>query len=157
MMINFKQMYMKRIMAILSFFLIACSNNVLEANKKNEHELHDATPANGKAALQLNNGARWKTDDATRNNVAAMMKVINDNSADAANKMAGSQLAAQLQLRIDTLVAQCKMKGPEHEALHVWLEGVLHTLKELREADDEYQNSYAALRTRVESFYTYFE
>ena len=47
------------------------------------------------------------------------MKVINDNSADAANKMAGSQLAAQLQLRIDTLVAQCKMKGPEHEALHV--------------------------------------
>src|SRR5688572_22618879 len=120
-MINLKQKYMNRMLIILSLFVMACSNNVsqVETAKEDEHEHHDAAMAKP-IALQLNNGARWKTDEATSKNVAAMVKLINDTSTIGEKNRA--QLTKQLQTRLDTLVQQCKMKGPDHDALHVWLQ-----------------------------------
>ena len=68
-----------------------------------------------------------------------------------------AKLTKQLQIRIDTLVQQCKMKGPDHDALHVWLEQVLHDLQEVKAGDHDYQKSYAALKRDVENFYVFFE
>lgn len=154
-MINLKQAYMKTILTILSILLIACSNNESRIEAAHEGDPHGIS-TNVNNALQLNNGAKWKTDEATRENVAAMMKVVNENSN--IGEKNASRLAKQLQARIDTLIHQCEMKGPEHDTLPVWLGQVLHNPRELKEVDhDEYQKSYAALRKRMESFYTYFE
>ena len=144
---------MNKILFILSFLLIACSNNKTKdnASHKDQHEESEVTST----SLKLNNGAKWKSDDATRKNVAAISKIINDSSRDVNNR---PQLVKLLQARIDTLVMQCKMKGPEHDALHVWLNQVLHNLKELKESGEgEYEKSYAALKKDVDGFYDFFE
>ena len=49
------------------------------------------------------------------------------------------------------------MTGPDHDALHVWLEKILHDVKEIREDEDAYVKGYAHLKKNVESFYDYFE
>ena len=144
---------MNKILIILSFLLIACSNNKTKdnASHKDQHEESEVTST----SLKLNNGAKRKSDDATRKNVAAISKIINDSSRDVNNR---PQLVKLLQARIDTLVMQCKMKGPEHDALHVWLNQVLHNLKELKESGEgEYEKSYAALKKDVDGFYDFFE
>jgi glycyl-tRNA synthetase beta subunit len=106
--------------------------------------------------LQLNNNARWKTDGDTRRNVTAMVEVMNDTTNIGNNR--SEQLIAQMQDRIDTLVQQCKMKGPDHDALHLWLQQVKHDLKRIQEEGGEgYEQFYAALKRDVKSFYVYFE
>lgn len=136
---------------------MACSNNVSqgEANDIRKQDKHDTSASAVHNSLQLNKGAKWKSDEATSKNVAAIVNVINDSSNMGPNNRA--QLTKQLQIRIDTLVQQCKMKGPDHDALHVWLEQVLHDLKEMKAGDHEYEKSYGALKKDVESFYVFFE
>ena len=147
---------MNKILISLSLFIMACSNNVSQAEATDtEQEKHDATTSVVHNSLQLNKGAKWKADEATRKNVAAVVNVINDSSHMGPNNR--TQLTKQLQIKIDTLVQQCKMKGPDHDALHVWLEQVLHDLQEVKAEDHDYQKSYAALKKDVESFYVFFE
>lgn len=133
---------------------MACSNNGKQEEATSNHEHKNIDTAS--TALRLNNGVKWKTDEATRKNVAHLTKIINDNSnIDVKNR---AQLTKQLQTRIDTLVMQCKMQGPDHDALHVWLNQVLHNLKEMKEEEkDTYLESYAELRKDVENFHVFFE
>lgn len=64
MMINLQQIDMNKILIIPGLFTMACSNNAShETTHENEHEMDTAKVAK---ALQLNNGARWKTDEVTR-------------------------------------------------------------------------------------------
>lgn len=161
MMINVKQMSMNKILVILSFIMIACSNNASQEQTvdKDEHKKHDTVTKEAHLSTHTtthtNKGGKWKADEATKKNVAAIVKIINDGSNLGESNRA--KLTMQLQAGIDTLVQQCRMKGPDHDALHVWLEGVLHDVKEMKEGDNDYQKSYAVLKKDVESFYTQFE
>ena len=148
---------MTKILISLSLFVMACSNNAsqVETTETGEADKHDATTSVVQHSLQLNKGAKWKADEATRKNVAAIVNVINDSSNIGQNNRA--QLTNQLQIRIDTLVQQCRMKGPDHDGLHVWLQQVLDDLQVMKADDHEYQKSYAALKKDVESFYAFFE
>jgi hypothetical protein len=150
------KIYMNKILAILSLLIMSCSNNASheEANDESAHERHEAG-ARAATDLQLNNGAKWKADEATQKNVSALVKLLNDSSFIGEKNRV--QLTQHLQTRIDTLVNQCRMKGPDHDTLHIWLARVLHDLKEVKEENDDYQKSFATLKKDVESFYTYFE
>ena len=44
------------------------------------------------------------------------------------------QTATRLQDGLNKMVAECKMKGPEHEALHHWLEPLMEKTKGLKNA-----------------------
>ena len=138
---------MNKILLFISILAISCSNNA-------SHEGHEQGSKSA-PTLQLNNGAKWKADEPTQKNVSAIVKVINDSIyLDEKNR---AQLSNQLQTRIDTLIQECRMKGPDHDALHLWLEQVLHDLKELKETDKDYQKSFATLKKDVENFYAFFE
>lgn len=146
---------MNKILAILTLFFIACTNPVSQKGEINK-EKHDSHPVNSTKELQVNSGAKYRADEATRKNVVSIEQIVNDSSNLGRENRA--KLTKQLQTRINTLVQQCKMSGPEHDALHIWLEKVLEDLKEIKEKEgDEYQKSYATLKKDVESFYTFFE
>jgi hypothetical protein len=143
---------MKSLLIIVLAAFISCtsqpSTEHQENKTANENKDTVATPP-------LNNGSKWKADEATKKNVAAMVQVVTDTTyADAAKR---NLLYTSLQARIDTLVKECSMKGTEHDALHVWLDKVLKDLKEVKEDDDEYNEAYAALKKDVASFYQTFE
>lgn len=137
---------MKNIIMILSLLLAACSSGPGMDTKANHRH---------PVVLTLNEGRRWETDAATRKNVAALVRLVEDRRFTEASSM--PQLVRELQLRVDTLVAECKMQGPAHEALHRWLEVVLGDLRALKKTDSDQQAVYAALKNDVRSFYHYFE
>lgn len=152
MMTNIKIFQMKKLMIILTIGINACTTQVItdKDDNKNSNEQDNNT-----TIVQLNNGSKWKADESTKRNVAAMVQVVSDSSfTDPAKK---SILSATMQSKIDSLIKQCSMKGAEHDALHVWLEKVLDDLKELKKEDDEYSETYAALKKDIESFYSFFE
>lgn len=147
---------MNKILIILSLLITACSNNESHIGAKGgKHDKHDSATV-AVVPLRLINNTKWRTDDATRKNVAAMVRAVNDSNNIGTSRK--QQLEQHLQATIDTLVQQCTMKGPDHDALHLWLEQVMHDLKSVKEeTDDGYQKSYAALKRDVENFYAYFE
>ncbi len=156
---------MNKTIIILALFFMACTSNTqnTEATKENDHEQHDSTEIKNEAketdddhTLQLNNGVKWKADDATRKNVKAMVETINNNANTGLQNK--EKFVLQFQSAIDLLIKECKMKDADHDALHVWLENVLHDFKELKkEKDTEYLDAFAELKADVESFYTFFE
>ena len=154
-MINHKYIYMNKILIIISLIIISCANPE-KHQATTGHEHHDTTKVETAIGEQLNNGARWKTDEATRKNVGVLMKFINDSShSDSKNRQ---QLLQKVQAAIDTLVRQCRMSGPDHDALHVWLKQVLVDVQNLKEGhDDEYQNLHTRLKNDIESFSVFFE
>ncbi len=143
---------MKKLLILLAMAAMACNSQVKTDQQKDGHENHDTKK---EEALSLNNDKKWKADEATLNNVNAMMVVINDSSYAASS--ARSAFINQMQNRIDTLVSQCRMQGPDHDALHLWLNKVTKNMKEIKEEDDEYAKEKEKLKNNIERFYTYFE
>lgn len=143
---------MKKLIVILTFAITACNSQV---NTEQQDKETENGKKNAPAAVQLNNGSKWKADQTTKKNVAAMVELVNDSSY--AYAINSGDLLSNLQSKIDTLVKQCRMQGEEHDALHVWLEKVLKDMKELKEEDDKHNETYASLKKDIERFYSSFE
>jgi hypothetical protein len=140
---------------ILCLSILSCTNNVADKHDHNEdHTDHDKKEA-AEPGLSLNNGSKWTADDATRKNVAVLQSIVNEPNN--AGMQSREQVSAQLQAILDTLVKECKMKGPDHDALHLWLNNVLHDVKQLRTAGErQYPQVWLKLKEDVESFRLYF-
>src|SRR5262249_24610984 len=101
---------MKQLLILLVAFIASCTNQQHVERQENK-KAHDHE--NAIEAVSLNNGAKWKADEATKKNLAAMVQVVNDTTyGDDKNRQ---QLYASMQTKIDTLVDQCRMKGTVHE------------------------------------------
>jgi hypothetical protein len=149
-MINLKTKHMNKLMILLALIFSACTGTMQKDTEqaKTENEKENVT------AVQLNNGAKWKLDDATKKNVAALKQIVNDTTRTAPTK----ELALALQSGLDTLVNQCTMKGPDHDALHQWIEPFRHAVKELKEdKESERQEAITTIRKELENFDMYFE
>ena len=143
---------MKKLLILLTVAFTACTSQVKTEKKGNENPNEQE---NTITVIPLNNGNKWKADQATKKNVAAMVQVVNDgNYADTGKRR---QLYANVQTKIDTLVIQCSMQGAEHEALHLWLEKVLKDMKKLKEESTEYREVHATLKKDIANFYAFFE
>ena len=143
---------MKQLLIMMVAALVSCNSQ----QAAEQHENNTANDGEDKVAtIPLNSGAKWKADEATKKNVAAIVQVVSDSTyADAGKR---KQLYTNLKTKIDTLVKECSMKGAEHDALHAWLEKVLEDLKELKEKGDEHNEAYAALKKDIANFYLSFE
>ncbi len=141
---------MKHIVIILLLAMLSCNDQ-----QSAEQENNNADDREQVTAVPLDNGMKWKADEGTKKNVAALVQVLNDTAyADGANRI---QLYTDIRAKIDTLVEECTMKGGAHTALHNWLQIVLKDVKELKEKDIEYSEAYDTLKKDVESFYQAFE
>ena len=143
---------MKKLIIVMTVVIAGCTNQVKtdQHDNKNSHEREHSTQA-----IQLDNGRKWKADEATKRNVGIIVNEVNAGAyRDTAQR---KELIANLKIKIDTLVGQCSMKGPEHDALHGWLEKVLRDMNKLNEGSDEYIKEYETLKKDVESFYDFFE
>lgn len=143
---------MKQFLIIVLAAFMSC-NSQQAAEKQENSEANE--PADTTATVPLNNNNKWKADEATKKNVAAMLQVVRDTSyAHAFNR---KLLYTNLKSQVDTLVKECTMQGAAHDALHTWLQKVLEDLKELKEDDEEYSEAYAALKKDIAAFYEAFE
>jgi hypothetical protein len=125
---------MKKFLTIWVLSILLACNDAGDNKAKNvvedRHEKHA-----GDKTLQLNNGKKWQADSSTNNNVSNLQAVIqqfynNNNLSLPAYKITGGELQAGL----DKMVRECRMKGPDHDALHLWLVPLMQQVKDLNKA-----------------------
>jgi hypothetical protein len=121
----------------------------------NTRGLYQHEPTSEK--LMLNNGAKWKVDKITNNNVIdlqQMAKPINGKSLKEYH-MAG----VALQNGITKMIRECRMKGPDHQALHKWLEPLMELVSKLSRATDatEAAHLYKETTAQLNLFNQYFQ
>ena len=147
---------MKKAFLLLSFplLLFACTST---SNKTEEHAEHKHGEMTGVA---LNNGAKWKADSITNNNVLDI-KTITDNFRIKPFPSANDYqiLGSDLKNGLDKMINECKMSGPDHEALHQWLNPVLKNVNELKTVSDttKGRSVFKSIDKELDDYYNYFE
>ena len=115
---------------------------------------HEVTAHSGEG-LSLNNGAKWKTDVSTRSNINEMRQMLSTVDSKSSNESL-NQLSANLEKQTNKLVSECTMKGPDHDALHVWLSDFQNDLRNFKGSDNK-QAQLSDLKTDIESFDQFFD
>lgn len=106
--------------------------------------------------LTLNNGQKWKLDEPTRKNIGEIKGIVEKAAAQPSPNY--HQVATDLQASTDKLIGQCRMSGPDHDALHLWLGDYLPALKELHNDNQSIQKTaFQTIRTEVQHFGEYFD
>ncbi|MGZ3753668.1 MAG: hypothetical protein ACXVAY_01845 [Mucilaginibacter sp.] len=85
--------------------------------------------------LVLNNGAKWKVDRTTNNNVSNLKQILKRfNNSDDRSLKAYKMVGLDLSSGLAKMINECKMQGPDHLALHKWLEPLMAQVEKLKHA-----------------------
>lgn len=126
-----------------------------------EHVAADSSHAEEEGGnLSLNNGKKWKTDAGTEANVQKMKKAIADFSSRKEAALGDYRnFGKDFQALINDLLKNCRMTGPDHEALHKWLfplmgeTGKLSASGTLQAAEQHFKS----LKAQLDIYDQYFE
>jgi hypothetical protein len=140
------------LVAIFSFVLASCG----DPSRQYETHEHASKKIQTPAKLRLNGGEKWNVDDPTNMYVNNMQGIVQ--RFDMRGSEDYNMLADSLRVQTTDLVVNCKMKGPDHDALHVWLGPVLDDVKALAGTDKtEAKKSYDDIKVRLTEYDTYFQ
>ena len=119
-----------------------------------DHEAHA-----DHAGLALNGEERWQADEATNENIAQLQQLMQEhlNGPEANSVEALQELGRGMQAGFQEVFDECRIQGPEHDMLHVYLMPMLEDVKALETAD--LKTALAArdrLAQRLEQYQTYF-
>ncbi len=135
-----------------------------QACGSHDHETHDESAAaehqdhgHDQAGLELNNGKKWIADESTNKNVAALKQIIMESTPASLEDF--HNVAEQLKASIQNLVNECRMEGPDHDALHKWLEPLMAKTKNLQNADSEEAAAeiYSDIEKHINIYSDYFQ
>ena len=147
---------------LFSFFACNQANKVEQKDSTGAAatEEHAAAEEAHPAELTLNKGSKWKTDESTRFHAANLRTAIEEFNKKKEPGLTGyHSFAAELQTELGALVKSCRMKGADHEALHLWLGPVMKQtadLKSVRTAE-EGKMVTEQLSADIQKFDQYFQ
>ena len=146
---------------LLSVLIISCNNNTNIEERAQEpipeqHHHHEVLSD----SVNLNQGNKWRSDAVTNENISSFqhiveqVKQIKDPGLQEYND-AGTKMQKQL----DKLISECRMKGPDHEALHKWLAPLFNSVSSLMKSRDKMEASQLIdeIYSHVNSYKNYFE
>lgn len=153
-------MKIKLSLIVASMFLFAaCQNEEHGQDHEHANTATEVHTSDGKT-LALNNGAKWQTDESTRQHAAALQGIadgfpFNENTT----LEAFHNHAEAMQTELNYLIQDCRMKGAEHDALHLWLEPVLEDTRQVSETSDAAaaQAATKQLHEDIRKFPQYFQ
>jgi len=107
--------------------------------------------------LSLNNGAKWKADSSTNKNVLALRSV--SEAAKPVTVEDYRKTGEDLEQGIKKMISECRMQGPDHDALHHWLEPLMEESKKLLEVTtaEKGKDMLGMIRKQIENYSAYFE
>lgn len=147
---------------IVSF--LACTNESKFSVKSTPEAVvgneHSSDSDNAAVGLSLNDGSKWKTDESTWTHAKDLNALVDSfNPEDNADAETYHVFAASMQEKLGGLVKDCKMKGADHDVLHLWLEPVMAGVNDLKlvSTADEGKLIAGTLNTNVQKFNQYFE
>jgi len=132
-----KNQMMKKLLPLLLLTFILCSCNGHKPAVNHNHDIPaDSAKSEDNAndeKLVLNDGLKWKVDDRTNYNAHCLLAVLDKiNKTGDQAPLTYQAIQDDLQASIDTMIAQCKMKGADHLALHKWLEPLMGQVAKLK-------------------------
>ena len=150
-------------LALTAFTLFSCNsgaNNVIvDEHAGHNHETEEAPVANAEV-IPMNNGAKWKADKATTKNVAELKTIAETFKLKVTPELKDYQeLNGEFGRALNKMIQQCTMSGPDHDALHVWLEPVLKDNAKLKESSDvaASHDIFLSIDKRINNYPNYFE
>lgn len=144
------------VILMLAGSLWAC-NTGAASDPETQEQVHEHEHT---AELVLNNGEKWKADAATNENVADLQNMVQQFYAGQHTNLPDYQvLNRDLQKGLDKMIRECKMQGPDHDALHLWLEPLLKDVNELKDAGDiaTAEKLFHAIDEKLRAYTGYFE
>ncbi|HAL83474.1 MAG TPA: hypothetical protein DCO83_15580 [Mucilaginibacter sp.] len=138
-------------------------NNPRHAENKDVSDTSEAkNHQHGQASekLVLNNGVKWRVDLSTNSNVRNLQEILKkSNNGSGQSLPAYKKTQEDLQHGIDKMIIECKMKGPDHEALHKWLEPLIAQVAELKQASTvpDAASALKAIDAQADLYNQYFE
>ena len=143
--------------ALLAAGLFACNENKkggTDQGQSQDSVMHSHSEK--ESQLVLNNGNKWKLDEATRSNMDSIRKAVQ--TVGKSTEKNYVKAASDLENDANRLVSQCRMSGKDHDMLHLWLENFLSDLKQLKASSKEDQPmAFERIETLVKEFGDYFE
>ncbi len=124
----------------------------------NARGLQQQVPASEK--LVLNNGVKWKVDKSTNNNVTNLQRLVSTAGGKTAKSLPDyRKTGITLQQGIAKMIRECKMKGPDHLALHKWLEPLMEQVAKLNRASNATAaaRSFDTITAQLNLFNQYFQ
>lgn len=137
-------------------FLLSCNQGTSNSESHDDHT--NAMAAD--ASLALNNGAKWKADSITNHNVIRLKTTANMFRVEPFPSQDNYQLLGNdLGDDLNTMLQECKMKGADHDALHQWLEPILHQSNRLKNITDTAlgRKIFDSVDHRIDVYNQYFE
>ena len=155
---------MKKLLILLLFAgtICACNNHKPTQNKNFNIPSDADDDKNGAATekLVLNNGVKWKVDTNTNDNAAAISAILKKfDSGNYKSIIAYKNAQNDLQAGINNMIAECKIKGPDHIALHKWLKPLIAKVSALEKAHTvtDAAEAVKTIETQVNLYNQYFE
>ncbi len=120
----------------ICLFSGACGTQSTKENKEPENKIENVPDGHevASAGLALNNGAKWKADEATNRNVQLLKDIVTNSKRGTLEDY--RLIAGKLQDRLNKMIEECTMSGPNHEALHKWLEPLIEKVTELKKSEE---------------------
>ena len=148
---------MKYFLVLLSALVLlwACNDEIAGLDTKT-----DLQKDHLQNELQLNEGKKWTADESTKNNVHLLEQVIKNNQPGSDTTLGPYKIVAEeLQAGLDKLVSECRMKGADHDALHVWLEPLMAKVKNLKQTENKKEavSIYTDVAGEIQIFNQIFE
>lgn len=152
---------LKYLIPVMLFGLLACNGR----SEEKDHNDHDNSEVNneqtetqhhhdeGQAAVQLDNGKKWKADAETISGINNMAALVQDGIA---GKIEGQKLNDTLQVAFKTIFDKCTMTGEAHNQLHNFLlprKGQLDKLK----TGSSPKETLEEMEEHLTTFKNYFE
>jgi hypothetical protein len=142
--------------ALVATGLFACNENKKEASHIHVQDSVAHQHSEKQSQLVLNEGKKWKLDEATRSNIDSIKNTVR--TAATSEEKNYTKIASDLENDANRLVSQCRMSGKDHDMLHLWLESFLSDLKQLKSSSkEEPPMAFAKIETQVKEFGDYFE
>ena len=151
-------MHMKKlIFVIISVALLSACN---QSSDKGEHKENANTGEETITALTLDNGAKWQADSSTNQHVADLHAITNMFKVQANPSIEEYHiLGNDLGNSLNKMIQDCKMTGPDHEALHKWLEPVLKESNHLKNSTDTTtaRTTFNSVDKQLDDYHNYFK
>lgn len=107
--------------------------------------------------LVLNKGAKWKVDRPTSSNVILLLQIVK--AANPKTLTDYHKAGTALQAGISKMIKECRMKGPNHLALHKWLEPLMEQVAQINRSpnDASAKKYFDKIKNHLNIFNRYFE
>ncbi len=134
------------------FILASCQNS----STQTDASVSTNSQTEQTAALQLNQGAKWKADESTNTQVHHMLNFVLKQYPVTIDEF--KTVSNAIKQDTDKLISGCKMQGPEHETLHAWLLPFLEINKKLANTTsvDEAKTLYADMQHQLKTYFDFF-